>query len=271
VPELQRELRQRHRAGIRGRWLPSTRLRALTGIEAAGAILTPGNAQVDPYRACLGLARAARASGSELFVRSRAQRIRASRTGVEIELNDGRVHAAHVATGYATAEFKPLAGRFRMLNTYVMATPRLSNPVREEMGLGDLMLWDTERPYHYARWTADRRLLYGGEDRLYRSDGQDPRVLRERVDALSADLGVLYPALHRVRAEYAWEGRFASTPDGLPYIGTHRRYPRHLFALGYGGNGMTFGFLAAQVLARAIQSRPSPDDSLFAFNRQPER
>jgi hypothetical protein len=40
---------------------------------------------------------------------------------------------------------------------------------------------------------------------------------------------------------------------GLPFIGPHRRYPRHLFALGYGGNGMTFGFLAARLLL----SRPS--------------
>jgi glycine/D-amino acid oxidase-like deaminating enzyme len=51
-----------------------------------------------------------------------------------------------------------------------------------------------------------------------------------------------------VAIEYAWEGLFAMTPDGLPYIGQHRRYPRHLFALGYGGNGMTFGFLAARLL-----------------------
>jgi glycine/D-amino acid oxidase-like deaminating enzyme len=36
----------------------------------------------------------------------------------------------------------------------------------------------------------------------------------------------------------------------LPYIGTHGRYPGHLFALGYGGNGMTLGFFAAEALVR---------------------
>ena len=55
-------------------------------------------------------------------------------------------------------------------------------------------------------------------------------------------------ARRRARSTSAWEGLFATTPDGLPYIGPHRRYPRHLFALGYGGNGMTFGFLAARLL-----------------------
>jgi glycine/D-amino acid oxidase-like deaminating enzyme len=80
-------------------------------------------------------------------------------------------------------------------------------------------------------------------------------------------LSALYPALDDVVPEYAWEGLFATTADGLPYIGPHRRYPRHLFALGYGGNGMTFGFLAAHLMLRLIQGRPAPDDALFGFGR----
>jgi hypothetical protein len=51
-----------------------------------------------------------------------------------------------------------------------------------------------------------------------------------------------------IDTEFAWEGLFAMTPDTLPYIGPHRRYPRQWFVLGYGGNGMTFGFLAARLL-----------------------
>jgi glycine/D-amino acid oxidase-like deaminating enzyme len=57
------------------------------------------------------------------------------------------------------------------------------------------------------------------------------------------------------------------TPDGLPYSGPHRRYPQHLFALGYGGNGMTFGFLAARMLLERWQGIHSPDHDLFAFGR----
>ena len=57
------------------------------------------------------------------------------------------------------------------------------------------------------------------------------------------------------------------TPDSLPYIGPHRRYPRHLFALGYGGNGMTFAALAARILVEQWHGVASPDHALFAFNR----
>ena len=77
----------------------------------------------------------------------------------------------------------------------------------------------------------------------------------------------LLPALKEIEIEFAWEGLFTMTPDGLPYIGAHRRYPHHLFALGYGGNGMTFGFLAARLLLDAFQNVKDDDLDLFAFNR----
>jgi glycine/D-amino acid oxidase-like deaminating enzyme len=273
VSSLQRELARRHRAGLRGQWLSPEALRRWTGIDGAGAILTSGNAQVDPYRACIGLARAARDQGASLFARSRVQRIRSSPTEVRLELARGSVRAAHViiATGYATAEFKPLAGRFRMFNTYVVATPRLSSDVRDELGLGDVMLWDTERPYHYARWTQDHRLILGGHDQPRKSGRQRPNALRKRAALLSRDVAALWPVLDDIEVDYAWEGLFATTPDGLPYIGTHRRYPRHLFALGYGGNGMTFGFLAAQILAKAIVGRTTEADRRFGFSRLDQR
>ena len=78
----------------------------------------------------------------------------------------------------------------------------------------------------------------------------------------------LLPKLIDIEIEYAWEGLFANTPDGLPYIGPHRLYPHHLFALGYGGNGMTFAFLAGRLLLEWYKDRPSLDCELFAFNRR---
>jgi glycine/D-amino acid oxidase-like deaminating enzyme len=267
--DLQHEARERERAGIPARWLTPDALRAKTSIEAAGAILTPGNAQVDPYRACIGFARAARAHGATIYARSRVGRVRASAAGARLELERGTIDAARVivATGYATPEFKPLAGRFRMYTTYVIATPRLSAPMRERVGLPDVMLWDADRPYRYARWTPDGRLLFGGEDRRVRSPRRRRAAIRPTADALTEQLAAMFPALRDVKPEFVWEGLFATTPDGLPYIGPHRRYPKHLFALGYGGNGMTFGFLAAQILHRMLRRRETTADELFAFNR----
>ena len=38
-------------------------------------------------------------------------------------------------------------------------------------------------------------------------------------------LARIYPELADEAPEYAWEGLFAETPDGLPYVGQHSRYP----------------------------------------------
>ena len=172
-----------------------------------------------------------------------------------------------VATGYATREFKPLIGRFRMLNTYVVATRRVTALERRAIGLGDVMIWDTARPYHYARWTADRRLIFGGGDRPRVTGRGRVRAFRQGVADLRRHFDKLLPPLAAIESAYAWEGLFATTPDGLPYIGAHPEYPRHLFALGYGGNGMTFGFLAARLLLDRYRRGRSSADRLFAFDR----
>jgi glycine/D-amino acid oxidase-like deaminating enzyme len=122
---------------------------------------------------------------------------------------------------------------------------------------------DTDVPYHYARWTPDSRLILGGEDEPRKPTGDRRTTLNRHARTLAS----LFPPLTEIEPEYAWEGLFATTPDGLPNIGTHRRYPRQLFALGYGGNGMTFGYMAAEILARYVLGKETGEDRFFGFGR----
>jgi glycine/D-amino acid oxidase-like deaminating enzyme len=266
------EFQQRQHHGFGGRWLDAAALKGATGIDGHAGIRTRGNAQVDPYKGCIGLLRAAERHGARVFEASCVRRIDTGTRQVEIRTRSGtlRANTVVVATGYATREFKPLAGRFRLLHTYVVATAPIPAVIRRRLGLGDVMLWDTERPYHYARWSGNR-LLLGGADRPVLPKRRRVRALHAGADALRNHFTHLYPALESVRTDYAWEGLFATTPDGLPYIGRHRRYPRHLFALGYGGNGMTFGFLAARLLLDAYAGAEGADHRLFAFDRVRDR
>ena len=240
---LRRECELRARSGFDAEWLGPGQLRRLTGIAGHGAILSKGNAQFDPYRACIGILRAAAAAGADVFERSEVRRIESAHNRVRIRTRHGTLHADRVivATGYATSRFRPLAGRFRMYRTYVVATEPIESSVRDDLGLSNVMLWDTDRPYHYARWTPAHRLLLGGGDR----EVQPGQRRRQQFKTASRDLRTHFetrlPALAAVRTEFAWEGLFAMTADGLSYIGPHRRYPHHWFALGYGGNGMTSG------------------------------
>jgi glycine/D-amino acid oxidase-like deaminating enzyme len=269
VGPLRRECERRRRAGFSAAWMSPGQLLAATGIAGAGAIRSRGNAQCDPYRACVALLRAASRGGARIFEHTRATRIDRTRDGVTVRTSRGRISAARVviATGYATPAFKPLAGRFRMKHTYVLATDRVRRHQRRTSGLDDVLLWDTARPYHYVRWTDDGRLLLGGGDRPIVSPARRRQAFVDSTRQLRDHFAHLLPGLKDVSISGAWEGLFAMTPDGLPYIGTHRRYPRHLFALGYGGNGMTFGILAGRLLLDMFRGIPNRDLELFAFDR----
>lgn len=267
---LAAELRRRRSDKLGGRWLSPAALHRAAGVTGHGAIRTTRHGQLNPHKACLGLFRAASRAGASVFERSRVKRIRHDSTGVQVETADGTVRATKViiATGYATPYFRPLVGRFTMFRTYVLATPPLNATARRQAGLGAVMLWDTERPYHYVRWTRDHRLIFGGADRRILPGRRRDADFARAVGVLRDRLTTMLPALDTVTIEHAWEGLFAMTPDGLPYIGAHRRYPRHLFALGYGGNGMTFSALAARFLLEQWKGIRSTDHDLFSFGRQ---
>jgi glycine/D-amino acid oxidase-like deaminating enzyme len=269
VKKLRHEFDRRKAAGLPGRWLSAAVVYQMTGLRVQGAIATTGNAQMNPVRACHGFLAAAARRGAKIFERSPARGVKTSATGVDVRTSGGTISATRVvvATGYATPEFRGLVGHFRMKDTYVIATKRLRARPRQ-----CVMAWDSDRPYHYLRWTDDGRLLVGGEDTKHRtSKGSRQRIAKAR-ERLLIYLARIYPDLANERSDYAWEGLFAETPDGLPYIGEHSRYPKHLFALGYGGNGMTASYLAAKTLLDLYQQRDKGRKSrragnLFAFAR----
>jgi glycine/D-amino acid oxidase-like deaminating enzyme len=266
---LRAELGRRRRAGFRADWLTAASLRRLTGIDGQGAIRSRRDAQFNPYKACSGLMRSAADAGAAIFERSRVQKVSIEGDGVRVATRRGSVRAGRVimATGYADPVFQPPVGRFRLHQSYVLATPPISRSRRATLGLHRVMLWDTERPYHYARWTPDRRLLLGGADRKFVSERRRAAAFTQGTRELYEYFAQLYPTMPDIGIDRAWDGLFATTPDGLPYIGAHSRYPRRLFALGYGGNGMTFGFLAAQMLLEQWHGVDSPDHALFRFGR----
>lgn len=55
--------------------------------------------------------------------------------------------------------------------------------------------------------------------------------------------------------------------EGVAVIVESRRWPNADFALGFSGNGITFGVLAADMLARKYSGEEVTDLALFRFGR----
>ena len=71
-----------------------------------------------------------------------------------------------------------------------------------------------------------------------------------------------------VEPAFAWAGTFAETADGLPWFGASDEHgPRVLFAMAYGGNGITYSMLGAGLLRALIERRRHQLARLFSFAR----
>ena len=64
-----------------------------------------------------------------------------------------------------------------------------------------------------------------------------------------------------------WAGTFGETKDGLAYIGATPEFPNAYFALGYGGNGIVYSLIAAEIIRDAFLGQPNPQHELFSFDR----
>jgi glycine/D-amino acid oxidase-like deaminating enzyme len=70
-----------------------------------------------------------------------------------------------------------------------------------------------------------------------------------------------------LKAEWAWALPVVSTLDGLPWVGAHRNYPFHFFALALGWHGDAVSWFTARAAARHFAGDARPEDDAFSFLR----
>jgi glycine/D-amino acid oxidase-like deaminating enzyme len=267
--ELGRERDARDAAGLDAPWIAGATARNKFALDAVAALKVGPGVSFDPYRACLGLASAAKSRRAQFFERSPVRKIRVGRTHVEIVVDGGVVQAGTVivTTGMATAEFTPLRRHFKRRETYLVLTEPLSASIRKQLGADNLTIRDLASPRHRLRRTKDGRLLIAGADRDESPARQREALRVQRTGQLMYELLMMYPVISGLRPEYGWEMVYGETADGLMYIGPHRNYPRHLFALGSSGDTLAGAFLAARILARAARGDLDKADEVFGWTR----
>ena len=265
---LEREFDLRARHGFDVECLNAREIAARYGLSAPVAIYSRGTAEIDPPRFTHSLLAAAGALGVRIYVMSPVTCLSAASDSAVLDVAGVcRVHARRVvcASGYeAAAHVHQRTGN--LASTWACA----SDPVADFGDWPDrCLIWETARPYFYMRTTDDGRVLAGGGDEPGADTHRSPRRLEEKTGRLAARVREWFPRLP-VRVACAWGATFATTDDGLPFVGRAPECPHVWFSLGYGGNGITFSVIAAGLLRDDYLGRPSPDAALFAFDRQRE-
>ena len=266
---LRREFDARSKAGVDGTWLTRKLLARMTAPDASAAIRMRDAFTLDPYRACLGLVSSAAARGAVVCEKSRVNKVTFTRKHVDVIAEGATIRAskAIVTTGTATLEFRQLRRHFKRRESYLVLTEPMPAAMRKQIGTRDTTYRDTREPHRRVRWTDDDRILVGGATQDEVPEKKRPEVLVQRTGQLMYELLTMYPVISGLMPEYGWEVVTGETADGLMYVGQHRNYPHHLFALGGGGDSVTGAFLAARILARAAQDASEKEDAVWGFTR----
>ena len=260
--ELRTEAEARRRAGLYAEYLTARTLFERFGIARAGAILSPNNLAVDPRQLTAGLLRQAIARGARCFAPTQATTIESATGGVMVATAEGPVISADhavLATGYELTDLVPSRGH-RVISTWAIAT----RPQPRALWPDEAMIWEASDPYLYIRTTSDGRVVCGGEDEDFSDAEERDALIPAKTARLSAKLSKLLPSID-ARATFAWTGSFGTTSTGLPVIGTLPRRPRVHAVLGYGGNGITFSRIAAEIVRATLTGATDTDAALFAF------
>ncbi len=258
------EAEARRRGGFNTAFLAKGEVRERFGIKGRSALLSYDNFAADPRRLAGGFLRAAIGRGTRVYAPVEVNEVRAARRGVEAGTKNGpviRCRSLVFATGYE----KPKAVRTRshkIFSTWAIATrpqPRALWPTR-------CFIWEAADPYLYMRVSPDHRVICGGEDEEFSDEAARDALLPRKKVMLERKLKAMFPRLD-TRAEFAWCGSFGSSTTGMPTIGAIPALPNCYVAMGYGGNGITFSMMAAQMLRGLITGEGDPDTDLVALAR----
>ena len=251
---LREEHRLRMRAGFPGLFLDQDRLLKEFEIRRSGAIVSPGSADADPVQLARALLRVAIDRGARMFA-GETIAYDSANNSVGVQLTNGcTIEARHVilATGYVMPKIVKATVQSPSSSWAIATKPQPHN-----IWKGSALIWEDSTDYIYARSTSDGRIIIGGEDSDSVIDG-DARdaLIPQKSRALADKLTALWPRAE-LDIDYRWSGTFDTTKDGLPLIGPVPGAKGVHAAYGYGGNGITFSYLAAKLIGSLINGTRS--------------
>jgi gamma-glutamylputrescine oxidase len=214
------------------------------------AAFEPKSGHLHPLKYGLGLARAARALGVQIFEYSPV-----------VALQRGARLTARTSQGAVTAQFGVLAGnctldeygpavapdiapRIMPVGTYMIGTGQLDPALCQRLIPSNASACDNNFILDYFRFSADHRMLFGGRvSYTTRTPGNLQAVMRQRM-------GEVFPALKDVPIDFVWGGFVDISMNRAPDFG---RLGDNLYYLqGFSGHGVALTGLAGRLVAQAV-------------------
>jgi glycine/D-amino acid oxidase-like deaminating enzyme len=265
IDKLKQEYELRKKYGFKIDWLEKVDIKKTFGFEAAAAVFSEDGGEVDAYLLTHALFADFCKKGHQVYNNSPVKHIAHTNKGVTLHMNDDlqvKAEKLIIASGYESLQYVPkkIAD---IHSTYAMVSEPLSD---EYFWHRNSLIWETATPYMYFRVVSENRILIGGRDDPYHHPHMKPSVIEKKTTQLRNAFLKKLPRIP-LKPDFSWAGAFAVTKDGLPYIGSIPERPNTYFALGFGGNGITFSVIAAEILRDMVMGKKNENAKLFKFNR----
>jgi gamma-glutamylputrescine oxidase len=203
-----------------------------------------------PLKYGLGLARAARALGVQIFEHSavirlkRGERLTASTALGSVTARFGVLAGNCTLAEYGTEVAPDIAARIMPVGTYMIGTQQLDPALCQRLIPSNSSACDNNFILDYFRFSADHRMLFGGRvSYTTRTPGNLQAVMARRM-------GQVFPALSGTPIEFVWGGFVDISMNRAPDFG---RLGNNLYYLqGFSGHGVALTGLAGQLVAQAV-------------------
>lgn len=233
----------------------------ITSPRYVAAAYEPRSGHLHPLKYGLGLARAARRLGVQIFEHSPVQ-----------SLQRGATLSALTPTGSVSASWGVLAGnctlgeygpavapeigpRIMPVGTYMIGTEPLDPALCQRLISRGAAVCDNNFVLDYFRFSADHRLLFGGQV------SYSTRTPAHLKALMARRMVTVFPALQAVAVDYVWGGFVDISMNRAPDFG---RLGDNLYYLqGFSGHGVALAGLSGRLVAQALAGQAEQFD-LFA-------
>ena len=228
----------------------------LNEAEAVGALHEPLGTGVHAAKLAFGYQRMARELGARVHPGSPVLQI-TTKDGIHSLRTPGgtvRARAVGIATGaYTAGGLTPaLRGRCMPILSNSIVTRPLTPAELDATGFRTTqVITDTRTLRYYYRLLPDNRVQIGSRSAITGADAAHPRHLQLLIDGLHRK----FPALTGIEIDYSWWGWVDVSHDMMPRI--FRPDPKQtlFYALGYGGNGVSYSAQAGRRMAQMIDGQ----------------
>jgi len=244
---LKREYGYLSKHGFPVEYLNGEELNKRYGIDKTCALRTWHDADVNPSKFIRALTERNLETGVRYY----------ENTDIDLErLEDGRAYTRDgcvidfdrlvLATGY-TEIYPVIRDKCSISRTYAFC----SEPISGRLWKDEVMVWETRKPYLYFRTTEDHRIVGGGKDEETDLLEKDKYKIHAKAEAIAEEIKGIFPWLD-IKVSHAWNALFATSKDGVPFIGKDPFKSSTYYLLGYEGNGTCYSMAGAMIIKDLI-------------------